>query len=153
MGSAAGADKTIAEKLLQAGSDLGVSDWLTLERDLNQAFADLTGDPVAMQMDGQSYAHGFLTLSLLTKLFVGALRIEDGGNAVPEGYLLNYGFNRMRLIEPIPLGARIRGHFRSADQGTRKRDAVTVIPIGVHVEIENNERPALIGEWLLAWRI
>ncbi len=141
-----------SRKLLQAGTDLGVSDWLTIDADMNQAFADVTRDPVPMQIDGRSYVHGFLTLSMLTDLFASALRIEGGGNAMQEGYLLNYGFNRMRLIEPVPLGARIRGHFRTADSGISERGAVTVIPVDVQVEIEGNERPALVGEWLAAWR-
>ena len=139
-------------RLLQASADLGVSDWLSIDPEMNQAFADVTRDPVAMQIDGQSYAHGFLTLSLLSDLIASALQIEGSGAAMQEGYLLNYGFNRMRLIEPIPLGARIRGHFKTADSGATQRGEITVIPIDVQVEIEDIERPALVGEWLLAWR-
>lgn len=143
---------SVSKRLLQAGSDLGVSDWLTIDEDMNQAFAVVTRDPVPMQIDGQRYAHGFLTLSLLSDLMASALQIEGPGSAVPEGYLLNYGFNRMRLIEPIPFGTRIRGHFRTAESGVTKRGSVTIIPIDVEIEIEGTERPALVGEWLTAWR-
>ena len=65
---------------------------------------------------------------------------------------MNYGFNRLRLVEPIPLGTRIRGHFKVADGGTTERDGVTIVPIDVRVEIENRGRPALVGEWVGAWR-
>lgn len=152
MNSTPGTAASVSQRLLQAGSSLGVSDWLVIDEDMNQAFAVVTRDPVPMQIDGQRFAHGFLTLSLLSDLMTSALQIDGSGSAVPEGYLLNYGFNRMRLIEPIPLGARIRGCFRTAECGVTKRGAVTIIPIDVEIEIEGTERPALVGEWLTAWR-
>mgnify|MGYP001455944308 FL=1 len=105
-----------------------------------------------MQIDGRSQAHGFLTLSLLSTLLASALQVESAGSAFGEGYVLNYGFNGVRLIEPIPLGARVRGHFRTVARGAEQRHSVIVIPIEVTVEIENVERPALAGEWLVAWK-
>ncbi|MBT6205227.1 MAG: MaoC family dehydratase [Alphaproteobacteria bacterium] len=141
-----------AEQLLLPGSELGVSDWVTLDVAMNQTFADVTLDPVAMEIDGQPHAHGFLTMSLLAHLMANSMNVETSGAVLEEGYGLNYGFNRMRLIEPIPLGARIRGHFRTAGEGASERGEITIIPIDVHIEIEGMERPAMVAEWLLAWR-
>ncbi len=146
------ATRNATDRLLRTGADLGISDWLTVDETMNQVFADVTRDPQPMQIDGHPYAHGFLTMSLIANLMASAMRLETIGDAMQQGYLLNYGFNRLRLIEPIPLGARIRGHFKTAESGPTPRNEVTVIPIDVYVEIENNQRPAMVGEWLAAWR-
>lgn len=150
--SDAGPASNVSNRLLRPGSELGFSDWLTVDQAMNRAFADVTRDPEPMQIDGRAYAHGFLTLSLLSDLMASALKVDGSGSTVEEGYLLNYGFNRLRLVEPVPLGTRIRGHFRTAEDDAVARGAVTIIPIDVLIEIENCERPALVGEWLLAWR-
>jgi hypothetical protein len=55
------------------------------------------------------------------------------------------------LIESVPLGARVRGHFKTADSGPTTRGDVTIIPLEVTVEIEGADRPALVGEWLVAF--
>jgi acyl dehydratase len=141
-----------ADKLMQAGCDLGVSDWLPINQIMNQAFADVTLDPVPMQIEGQVFAHGFLTMSLLAHLMADAMKAGSSGNIMKQGYALNYGFNRLRLIEPVPLGSRIRGHFRTSDRGIVQRDAITIIAVDVRIEIEHNERPAMIAEWLMAWK-
>lgn len=141
-----------AQKLLQAGYDLGISDWLTVDQAMNQTFADVTLDPVPMQIDGQAHAHGFLTMSLLAHLLAGAMKAGSSGAIMDQGYALNYGFNRLRLIEPVPLGARIRGHFRTSDQGVTQRGEVTIIAVDIRIEIEHVERPAMAAEWLLAWK-
>ncbi len=144
--------RDVTDMLLRAGADLGISAWLTVDEAMNQVFADVTRDPQPMRIDGRPYAHGFLTMSLIPSLMASAMQLETIGDAMQQGYLLNYGFNRLRLIEPIPLGARVRGHFKTCECGPTPRDTVTVIPIDVYVEIENSERPAMVGEWLAAWR-
>jgi acyl dehydratase len=141
-----------AQKLLQTGYDLGNSDWLTVNQTMNQTFADVTIDPVPMQIDGQAHAHGFLTMSLLAYLLADAMKAGSSGAIMDQGYALNYGFNRLRLIEPIPLGTRIRGHFKTSDQGVTQRSEITIIAIDVRIEIEHAERPAMVAEWLLAWK-
>lgn len=141
---------TPAQKLLQTGYDLGISGWLLVDQAMNQTFADVTLDPVPMQIDGQSHAHGFLTMSLLAHLMVDAMKAGSSSTIMDQGYALNYGFNRLRLIEPVPLGARIRGHFRTSDHGVTKRSEITIIAIEVRIEIEHIERPAMVAEWLLA---
>jgi acyl dehydratase len=152
MSGAPESEKSASSKLLQPGSDLGSSSWFTVTEAMNQRFADVTLDPEPMRIDGVPHAHGFLTVSLLSALMTNALQLEKSGSAMPEGYLLNYGFDRLRLVEPIPLGARIRGHFKTSERGTTQRGPITIIPVDVNIEIENTERPALVGEWLAAWR-
>ena len=67
-----------------------------------------------------------------------------------QGYLMNYGLNRIRLINPIPLGARVRAAFKVSETGIKERKSVTVIPLQFTMEIEGCSRPATAGEWLLA---
>lgn len=98
---------------------------------------------------GTPIAYGFLTLSLLTALLrqasAGALVATRGGSSYP----LNYGFDRVRFVSPVPVGARIRGHFTMQDRRPR-RDG-ELLRIAVVVEIEGTERPALTAEWLSLW--
>ncbi|MBN36517.1 MAG: nodulation protein NodN [Rhodospirillaceae bacterium] len=142
----------ILERLHRPDTELGVSGWLLVDATLNQAFADATLDPVAIEIEGQAHAHGFLTMSLLSHLCSQALGLVTPGDMTEEGYTLNYGFNRLRLIEPVPLGSRIRGHFRTSTDGPTERGEVTLLPLDVRIEIEDNERPAMAAQWLLAWR-
>ena len=99
-----------------------VSDWRTIAQTRVDAFADATDDPQWIHVDperaargpfGTTIAHGFLTLSLVVTLFEEAL-------PALEGYSLtvNYGLNRVRFPAPVPVGTRIRGHFRVADVET-----------------------------------
>jgi acyl dehydratase len=137
------------ESLLQPGLDLGRSDWVTVSEEMNQSFADVTLDPIAMEVDGQRFAHGTLTTSLPSHLLANAMQLAPA-SYVEDGYLLNYGYNKIRLIESVPLGARIRGHFRTSEEGPTDKGNVVVIPIDVTVEIEGMERPALAGQIVTA---
>ena len=139
------------KKMLTAGAEIGCSDWVAISPDMNQNFANATRDPEPLQIDGQAFAHGFMTVSLLSDMAGNAIRGSDGDEEMLDSYLLNYGFNRMRLIESVPLGARVRGHFKTADSGPMTRGDVTIIPLEVTVEIEGADRPALVGEWLVAF--
>lgn len=118
---------------------------------MNQTFADVTLDPVVVELEGQTYAHGTLTMSLIPPLLANAMEVGPS-SYVEEGYLLNYGYNKVRLVEPVPLGARIRGHFRTAESGPDDRGAIIVIPIDATVEIDGVERPALAGQVVAAWQ-
>ena len=140
------------QKLLKTGCDLGISGWLNVDQTMNQTFANVTLDPLPMQIDGQAHAHGFLTMSLLANLLADAMGARSSGEIMDQGYALNYGFNRLRLIEPVPLGSRIRGHFRTSGNGITQRGEVTIFTIDVRIEIEQIERPAMVAEWLLAWK-
>ena len=132
------------------GADLGYSEWLVISEEMNQTFADATHDPRAFQINGQKYVHGFMTISLLSYLAKSAFTKNTKDNQLQQGYLMNYGFNRIRLINPIPLGARVRAAFKVSENGIKERESVTVIPLQFTIEIEGCGRPATSGEWLLA---
>ncbi|MCA8888953.1 MAG: MaoC family dehydratase [Parvularculaceae bacterium] len=133
------------------GKQTGISDWLTVDQDRINVFADVTEDhqfihvnPEAAKMTpfGTTVAHGFLTLSLLSKMAENSVLILDG---VKMG--LNYGFDKVRFMSPVKSGKRVRGHFTlmSADQ---KIPGQWQFKYAVKVEIEGEEKPALAAEWL-----
>src|SRR5258708_27490699 len=134
------------------GQDLGVSDWLTVDQERINEFADCTGDHQWIHVDverarresplGSTIAHGFLTLSLLA-----AMQMELG--IVPEGIsqALNYGLNRVRFIAPVKAGARIRNRvvLLAAEPQDKGRFLLTFQKT---VEIENEKKTALIDDTL-----
>ncbi len=133
------------------GKETGVSDWLVVDQDRINTFADVTEDhqfihvnPEAAKMTpfGTTVAHGFLTLSLLSKLAENSVLILEG---VKMG--VNYGFEKVRFINPVKSGKRVRGHFTlmSADQ---KIPGQWAFKYAVKVEIEGEEKSALMAEWL-----
>jgi len=145
--------KTVKAADLQAtvGADLGVSDWITIEQDRVNQFADVTEDhqfihvnPEAAKMTpfGGPIAHGFLTLSLLSKF-------SEQGGLVIEGVKMgvNYGFEKVRFLAPVKVGKKVRGHFKlkAADE---KRPGQYLLTYEVTVEIEGEEKPALVADWL-----
>ncbi len=144
-------------KEITPGTELGVSDWLEIDQALIDRFADLTKDWQFIHVDparaaetslGGTVAHGFLTLSLASHLLAQAVpRIGDG---VREG--LNYGFDRLRFLAPVPAGARIRGRFRL--KGVQERGpGVRLVTLEMTIEIQGGERPALVAEWLTMQRL
>lgn len=138
------------------GEKLGTSSWQTITQEQITGFGRLTGDPDPMHMDpewcrenspfGKPISFGFLTMSLLTGMYheVQSYAREDRTN---ESFGLNYGFNRMRLVEPVPVDSRVRGHFWVQDV-VQRRVGEFQMTVRVEVEIEGVERPALVGEWL-----
>ena len=145
--------KTVKAEDLQAtvGSDLGVSDWIKIEQDRVNQFADVTEDhqfihvnPEAAKMTpfGGPIAHGFLTLSLLAKF-------AEQGSITVEGVKMgvNYGFEKVRFLAPVKVGKRVRGHFK-LKAVEEKRPGQHLLTYEVTVEIEGEEKPALIADWL-----
>lgn len=134
------------------GRRMGLSDWITVGQPLIDAFAEATGDrqfihvdPDRASMDGPyggTVAHGFLTLSLLPMMAQTALPPLLGVRAA-----VNYGFDRLRFVAPVPAGARVRGRFDLASVQDRGPGAI-LTTWQVAVEIEGSERPALIADWL-----
>lgn len=138
----------IAERI---GSELGVSAWMKVTQPMVDAFADVTDDHYFLHIDpvraavpplGGTIAHGFLTLSLLAPMAYQVCPYVEGAR-----YPLNYGFNRVRFVAPVPVGSRIRGRFVlrqaeviSPEQRQTLYDAT--------VEIEGSTRPALVAQWL-----
>ena len=135
----------------QVGEELGASDWLTIGQDRIDAFADLCGDHQFIHVDperaattpfGGTIAHGFLTVSLLTWFAAGVRpRIEGTRHSV------NYGFDRLRFVAPVPVGCRVRGRFRLTRLEERAPGEITQ-HYEVTVEIEGKDRPALVADWV-----
>ena len=135
----------------RVGNEIGVSAWTTIDQPMIDAFAKLTGDqhfihvdPVraaALPLKG-TIAHGFLTLSLLSNMAYQVCPTIEGVR-----FPLNYGFNRLRFVAPVPVGSRVRAHFvlqkAEAIDATQRQ-----IVYDVSVEIEGQTKPALVAEWL-----
>ena len=138
------------------GTELGTSDWHTVTQDDINRFAVLTRDEDPFHTDpewardnsplGTTISFGFLTMSMLTwfshQVF-GALGIASGDDT----QMFNFGFNRVRMPEPVPAGSDIRGRFTFAGARVRENGG-TEITVSVIVDIKDNDRPALVAEWL-----
>ena len=135
----------------QVGQELGVSDWITVDQARIDAFAECTGDHQFIHVDpekakatpfGTTIAHGYLTLSLLSQMAYGAM---PGVEGTKMG--VNYGLNKVRFMAPVKSGKRIRGRFKLADVSERS-PGVLQSTVEVTVEIEGEDKPALIAEWV-----
>ncbi len=136
----------------RVGQRLGVSDWHPVAQPRIDAFADCTGDPYWIHTDpvrarqesptGTTIAHGFLTLSLLPAMAQQVLPGPEEARMV-----LNYGLDKVRFLAPVPAGARVRGVFTLRDVSEREPGEVT-LTVAVAVEIEGQDRPALVADWL-----
>ena len=137
------------------GQEVGLSRWITVDQARIDAFARITEDEQFIHVDpeaakhtpfGGTIAHGFLTLSLASAMS------EDA--VVPlEGVVMgvNYGFDKLRFLAPVPAGSKVRGRFKllsAEDKGAQ--DSVTrwLLKHELTVEIEGADKPALIAEWL-----
>jgi len=133
------------------GQKLGLSRWITVGQDRIDQFAEVTEDRQFIHVDpiaakatgfGGTIAHGFLTLSLLSAMLEDAqAQLDDVASSV------NYGFDKIRFVTPVPAGADIRGNFSVVDVQTRG-DGTVLVKYAVSVEIRGQERPALVAEWL-----
>ena len=133
------------------GTETGVSHWLTIDQKRIDAFAEITEDRQFIHIDpeaaratpfGGAIAHGFLTLSMLSALAMDAMpRPADLAMSV------NYGFDKLRFISPVPAGSRIRGRFKLESVTPRSENEFLARNIAT-VEIEGAAKPALIAEWL-----
>ncbi|MFN7173267.1 MAG: MaoC family dehydratase [Thermaurantiacus tibetensis] len=142
---------TLDELKGMVGQTVGTSDWILVDQERIDRFADVTGDHQFIHVNpelarqtpfGTTIAHGFLTLSLMSLMGYQAMPVVEG---VKMG--VNYGLNRVRFLAPVKSGKRIRGHFRLADVAERAGGAVQTT-YEVTVEIEDEEKPALHAEWL-----
>ena len=133
------------------GTKFEPGDWIEVTQDRINTFADCTEDHQFIHVDeeaakntpfGTTIAHGFLTLSLLSKMV-------EGNGVVPENTVmgLNYGFDKVRFLAPVASGKRVRCHSEVLNVD-RKDDNRFLIKQGVSVEIEGEDTPALVAEWL-----
>ncbi|MEU6699920.1 MaoC family dehydratase [Pseudonocardia sp. NPDC046786] len=131
------------------GTEVGVSEWFAVAQERIDGFADATEDHQWIHVDaakaadgpfGTTIAHGFLTLSLLPRLVQDAYRVDGVRMGV------NYGLNKVRFTSPVPVDSRVRARVELVDV-TDVTGGVQ-LTIGVTVEIEGSEKPALVAEWL-----
>ena len=135
----------------RAGQELGASSWLTVDQARIDAFADATEDRQFIHVDpaaaahtpfGGTIAHGFLTLSLLSRMAAEVVLVPPSAKMV-----VNYGFDRVRFLAPVRAGKRVRARFTL--EAVEPRDAnQLLVRHGVSVEIEDEDRPALTAQWL-----
>ena len=133
------------------GQEMGLSKWFEIDQARIDAFADATEDWQFIHVDaeaaaktpfGGTIAHGFLTLSLASAMSYDAVERLDG---VVMG--VNYGFDKLRFLAPVPAGSRVRGRFKllsAEDKGGGR----WLIKHELTIEIEGSDKPALIAEWL-----
>jgi acyl dehydratase len=138
---------TLAELQPLVGQEIATSDWITIDQHRIDLFADATGDHQWIHVDpvraaagpfGATVAHGFLTLSLLPEMSASAFHIEGSRMGV------NYGLNRVRFPSPVPVGSRLRGHFKLLSYEAIEGGAQMVIE--VTMEREGSPKPACVAE-------
>lgn len=139
----------LAEKV---GEKIGTSEWVEISQDRINKFADATGDHQFIHVDpekakmtpfGGTIAHGFLTLSMIPYLSANSDIPKIDG--VKMG--VNYGGNKTRFINPVRAGKRIRGHWELLEM-VEKRPGQWQQTAKITIEIEGEEKPALIAEWI-----
>lgn len=139
------------EMLDHIGTRFEPSEWIEIDQGRINTFADCTEDHQFIHVDeeaakatpfGGTIAHGFLTLSLLSKM-------AEGNGIVPENVVmgLNYGFDKVRFLAPVRAGKRVRANTEIADITTKDGNRF-LVKQAITVEIEGEETPALVAEWL-----
>lgn len=134
------------------GQTMEVSEWLEIAQERVNQFADATNDhqfihvkPLQAKLTpfGGTIAHGFLTLSLITCLITDTAPVPKGLKMT-----INYGSDKVRYIAPVRVGKRIRAHQKIAEV-TEKKPGQWLVKTEVTIEIEGEDRPALIAEILM----
>ena len=134
------------------GKEVGLTDWFEIDQDRINNFAEATEDFQYIHVDeeraaetpfGATIAHGFLTLSLLSKLssMSGGIKLENSVMGI------NYGLNKVRFLNPVKVNSKIRARFELISAEEKKPNHY-LLKHNVTVEIEGEEKPALIAEWL-----
>ncbi|MEJ6009388.1 MaoC family dehydratase [Novosphingobium aquae] len=143
---------TEEEFLALNGTEIGVSDWVLVDQERINRFAEATGDFQFIHVNpelarntpfGSTIAHGFLTLSLFPML------AQAADLPLPVGMKMgvNYGGNRTRFLAPVKVGKRVRGRFKQIAYET-KGGGQFQHTMEFVVEIEGEAKPALMAEWV-----
>ena len=129
------------------GQHLGDSDWISVDQERVNLFAQATGDQQWIHVDpvraaagpfGGPIAHGFLTLSLLPEMFASAFEVKDARMGV------NYGLNRVRFPAPVPVGSRLRGKF--VLMAYEPLEGGAQMTVEVTMECEGSSKPVCVAE-------
>jgi acyl dehydratase len=136
---------------MRVGEEVGVSSWLAIDQSRIDAFAEATEDRQFIHVDpqaaaqtpfGGTIAHGFLSLSLLSRMGAEAMLVPDSLKMA-----VNYGLDRVRFLAPVRAGRRLRGRF-TLDSVDQKAPGQILLRHTVTVEIEGEDKPALTAVWL-----
>ena len=134
------------------GTEVGVSNWITVDQDMIDTFAKTTHDEQWIHVDparaaaetpfGGTIAHGFLTLSLASRFAYDCFAMLPG-----QVMGINYGMNKLRFLMPVRAGSNLRGRFTLTD--VKARSATDLLRTNtLTIEIDGEETPALVAEWL-----
>jgi acyl dehydratase len=135
----------------RVGEEIGVSSWIMIDQERIDAFADATEDRQFIHVDpaaaaqspfGGTIAHGFLSLSLLSRMGAETMLLPDATKMA-----INYGLDRVRFLAPVRSGKRVRGRF-TLDSAEEKGPGQMLMRHSVTVEIEGEDKPALSAVWL-----
>ncbi|MDZ7675857.1 MAG: MaoC family dehydratase [Acidimicrobiales bacterium] len=138
----------------RVGQADGAGDWFEVTQDQINQFADVTRDHQFIHVDeeaakagpfGTTIAHGFLTLSMLTHLAASVPQDSDTMQGVIMG--VNYGFDKVRFISPVPSGSRIRAASELKDVQLKDPDTIQVTRTYT-IEVEGNDKPAVVADWI-----
>ena len=141
--------KHLSEMQAMVGEHVGTSDWITVTQERVNLFADATGDHQWIHIDperaakgpfGTTIAHGFLTLSLLPEMSASAMEVLDTRMGV------NYGLGKVRFPAPVPVGSRLRGHFKLTKYEPLEGGAQ--LTVEVTMEREGSDKPVCVAESL-----
>lgn len=142
----------VSELTAAAGEELGTSDWLTVDQERINMFADATSDHQWIHVDteraaagpfGGTIAHGLLTLSLLSAFLPKIFRVEG------VTMVINYGLNKVRFPAPVPAGARLRATSRLT--AVKPLDGAVQAELSTTIEIEHGAKPACVAESVLRY--
>ena len=136
------------------GREIRATDWFTVTQDKIQQFAELTEDRQWIHVDSQraqreshygaAVAHGFLTLSLLSRFMAEAIQIGGGvRNSI------NYGLNRVRFPAPVRAGSKVRAHF--VLQSLKDLPDVLEAIFAAKLETQGSDKPCCVAEWILRY--
>ena len=135
----------------RVGTEIGASDWILVDQQRIDQFAETTEDRQFIHVDpaaaaqtpfGGTIAHGFLSLSLLSRMAADVMQVPDATKMA-----VNYGLDRVRFIAPVRSGSRVRGRF-TLDAVEDKAPGQLLLRHTVTVEIESSGKPALTAQWL-----
>lgn len=136
------------------GREIAVTEWLPISQDRIQSFANVTEDNQWIHLNreracrespfGTTVAHGFLTLSLLSRFIKQAIDIRSGVRMS-----INYGLNRVRFPAPVRADSKIRAHFtlQSLKELPDSQEAVFL----VKVESDGDDKPCCVAEWVIRY--
>lgn len=143
---------SVEELEAAAGQEFGPSDWLQVDQERINRFAEATIDHQFIHVDpeaaaatpfGTTIAHGYLTLSLLPFLTAGLIPLPKGLTTV-----INYGLNRVRYLQPVKVDSEIRASIKILDVRRKGRSRI-LMTSEVTIEIRGERRPALLAETLI----